>query len=621
VAGDQRTKDAMLRALPLLAGERITGLMGKRLEAEDFDRLAVGDSVRDLLLWMSDPGGYESRCEGAKWATFCNVCKSEYHFDPVENGVMRAGDLLLTGGGAWERVWERFCEAPTLYAGLVQVLRESTPQDLTVEPNRQPRVNLEQEDELRIALQSAAGLPHEQACAQVLELESKHGSRRNWIWAQLGDSPLAMLLEPLSRVARHAMEPIGNATVADAAAKYASDAWRCDEAALDALSAASSAETMLVNNVLKAIYVPWLENGARVFQEMVLREASALRSIVSGVPSEPETCILFADGLRFDLGQKLLAVLESRGVSVTLSHRIAPTPSVTATGKPMASPAHTTCGESEQNEDLAPLLGGKTCNAQRLRDEIAGQGIAVLASDETSFPPQSKQGGWTEYGKIDSKGHSLGLELASVTKQEIESLADRIQNLLDAGWSRVRIVTDHGWILVPMGMPKVALPSFLTDMKWSRCAVVQGKPPKGLVVLPWHWNSNVMIASPPGIGSFFANTDYAHGGVSLQELVVPELIAMRGTETVRAHMTNVAWRGMRCRVHVETNVAHARIDLRLRARDAQSSVLENTKDIGPDGEVSVVVSDEHEGKAVIVVIVDVNDQILDQKPTQVGEET
>ena len=48
--------------------------------------------------------------------------------------------------------------------------------------------------------------------------------------------------------------------------------------------------------------------------------------------------------------------------------------------------------------------------------------------------------------------------------------------------------------------------------------------------LPWHWNPVLRIASPPGIGAFVANTEYAHGGVSLQECVIPELIVERGEE-------------------------------------------------------------------------------------------
>ena len=58
IAKDNRTHDAMLRALALLAIEPLARLGGRRLEADDFDRLAIGDPVRDLLGWMSDADGF-----------------------------------------------------------------------------------------------------------------------------------------------------------------------------------------------------------------------------------------------------------------------------------------------------------------------------------------------------------------------------------------------------------------------------------------------------------------------------------------------------------------------------------------------------------------------------------
>ena len=46
--------------------------------------------------------------------------------------------------------------------------------------------------------------------------------------------------------------------------------------------------------------------------------------------------------------------------------------------------------------------------------------------------------------------------------------------LLEAGWTSVRIVTDHGWLYLPEGLPKVDLPKHLTLSRWARCAVIAG---------------------------------------------------------------------------------------------------------------------------------------------------
>ena len=61
IAKDSRTHGAILRSLPLLGPEPLAGLRGRRLEADDFDRLAIGDPVRDLLSWISDADGFQVR--------------------------------------------------------------------------------------------------------------------------------------------------------------------------------------------------------------------------------------------------------------------------------------------------------------------------------------------------------------------------------------------------------------------------------------------------------------------------------------------------------------------------------------------------------------------------------
>ena len=73
--------------------------------------------------------------------------------------------------------------------------------------------------------------------------------------------------------------------------------------------------------------------------------------------------------------------------------------------------------------------------------------------------------------KIDALGHKVQGELPLHLEHEVDRIADRVAELLDAGWERVRVVTDHGWLLLPGELPKVALPAYLTATKWPRCAV------------------------------------------------------------------------------------------------------------------------------------------------------
>lgn len=626
IARDSRTHDAILRALALLGPEPLAGLRGRRLEADDFDRLAIGDPVRDLLSWISDSEGFQARCDAGRWATFRDICVREFKFNPENDGTQAAADALLHGGGKWDGVWRRFCDSPRLYPGVSAVLRQARPRDLLgfVDQSRRPGFNEENEDKLRKALEAALSLPHIQACDQVAALDDEHKERRGWVWAQLGESPYAIALEPLGRLARAAKTALGGATAEAMAADYAAQGWRCDRAAMEALSRLKQgSENGLVTKVVRALYEPWLDRSARRFQELMSAPGIDPAKLTSSVTAERDTCVLFADGLRFDVGAVLQERLEARGFRVRISHRIAPIPTVTATAKAVASPAHAACSGRTDAEDFAPAmaLSNQPATASRLRNAMAKAGVEILDQDQTRMAVSSEAGGWTEAGKLDALGHSLEALLVRQIDPEIDALLDRIVGLLSSGWSRVRVVTDHGWLLLPGGLPKVELSPHLVATKWSRCAAVKGGSTPSIPTYPWYWNPILRIASPPGIGAFVANTEYAHGGISLQECVIPDLVVEHGEEAVTAAITAITWRGMRCRVVVKSNAAGLHADLRLNWKQAVSSIAASPKELENNGEASLAVSDDkHEGAAASVVISDASGRVLDFKPTTVGED-
>jgi hypothetical protein len=205
-------------------------------------------------------------------------------------------------------------------------------------------------------------------------------------------------------------------------------------------------------------------------------------------------------------------------------------------------------------------------------------------------------------------------------ESEVDRIADRVAELLDSGWRRVRVVTDHGWLLMPEDLPKVELPAYLTATKWARCAVVKGHAEPAVPTYAWHWNPEVRIVSPHGIACFRAGEKYSHGGVSLQECVIPDIVVERGVEIVRAAIQTIQWRGMRCRVGVDTSDPSLRVDLRLNWKQESSSIVAAVKAVGPAGEVSLAVADDrHEGAAAMVVLLDAGGKVLDRRTTSVGE--
>ena len=101
---------------------------------------------------------------------------------------------------------------------------------------------------------------------------------------------------------------------------------------------------------------------------------------------------------------------------------------------------------------------------------------------------------------------------------------------------------------------------------------------------------------------------------------MPDLIAERDTTAVAARITKVDWRGMRCRVTVETNTPHVVVDLWLNRRQSESSIAASVREVNDSGNASLVVAeDKYEGAAALVVVLDKAGRVLDDQSTTVGD--
>jgi hypothetical protein len=263
VARDRPTRQAMLGALSQLSVTPIARLRGKRLEAEDFDKLMLGDSIRDLLLWLNEPGGIRQEWDDAKWKAFCSRCKADYHFDPERDGDIVAGEKLGRRTDSWGEVWLRFREAPALYPNIPNLLRRAKPSELIFDKETWPDENDEQENVLRTALMALESVHPAEARTTIQTLERQHGSRRKWVWRTLGLSPLAVALQHLATLADWTAAALGGES-ADAMAKlYTEGAWLADEAVLKAIASVKTTEdNKAVESAVRSIYMSWLDDAA-----------------------------------------------------------------------------------------------------------------------------------------------------------------------------------------------------------------------------------------------------------------------------------------------------------------------------------------------------------------------
>jgi hypothetical protein len=137
-------------------------------------------------------------------------------------------------------------------------------------------------------------------------------------------------------------------------------------------------------------------------------------------------------------------------------------------------------------------------------------------------------------------------------------------------------------------------------------------------MVPWFWDEGVAIAVAPGVHCFEAGKVYEHGGISPQECVTPVLtVQLAHQPGRRVSIESVRWRGLRCDVTLEGGGTDV-VDLRVKARDASTSLVVEPK-LPREGKVSLLVEDDtREGEAAVVVVLSGGGAILAQAPTVVG---
>ena len=622
VASDSETGAALVASLPELAGQHWHRLESKYIDTDFLHGLLSPDPVRTLLDWLDHPIEMRESLSDGAWSAFVQQCKSDFGFDPASEGEIEGARRLGYRDGQWAQAWHRFRENPAEFPEIPDRLRQAQPFELLPDnPGSWPGLASDEEDKLRHALEHLLDKTPQDARTHLLVLEETHKARRGYVWADLGWTPLVLALEPLAELARKTTTGPAGQTVESITEWYASTGWRADMAVLAALDEIDrQADMTAVETAIATVYKPWADACARSLQVAVGPMANA-ETYVAAPPPAPQVgdVVLFVDGLRLDVAHLLRDRLAGAGLHTDLSTALAALPTVTQTSKPALVPI-----------DQGLLAAGAALNARRapdgpaagvkvLRGLMADAGVQVLGASEVGEP-----GGvaWVEAGEIDRRGHELGLRLAHEVDGEVQRIATRIEDLLAAGWKRVTVVTDHGWLLVPGGLPKNEdLPVAVTDTKKGRCARVKPGADPLVPTVPWHWDCYVRIAVAPGISCFEANQTYEHGGVSPQECVVPRLIVSSGEgHAAGAVVTSMKWRGLTLAAEFSGLPDGATIDLRASAGDAESSIADMAQVTGGEGKVILRVGDEDlEGDRTYLVVVGADGSLLLQRETTVGQ--
>ena len=627
VAGDQDTKNAIQESLAKLLEVEMDALQGRKLEAGDFRAIVTKDPARTLLRWMGDPGKIKLELEksGAEWTSFRAVCRDAYGFEPEKDGAITAAEKLTSGKAAWALVWGRYKEAPRAYPGVKELLNSRGQMTLFEKRSEyKPRSNRNEEERLEKDLIKLSSASQEDAIEKIQALAAEHTERSTWVWATLGEAPLAQAIGHL-RDLTEVVQSSGNPSTWEALAEYYSTlGWKADRSVLRALDVArSTATTQAVTAAIRAVYLPWLEKFSVLTQALAATYPVTGPQTCRNLPAEEGAVYLFADGLRMDLARDLEERLLTSGLLVEIAFDFdwSAIPTITPTAKPawmplaekLGGPLEGTGFQSKEQSNGKPLVHA------RFKQLVAELGISFLESNELGSPTGCA---WTEFGCVDTYGHEQGARLAWRVEEELAGLQQRIAELIQAGWAKVKVITDHGWLMLPGGLPKAELPKHLTESRWGRCAIPSAGAHHAYPMTSWFWDAAEAIVLAPGVSCFVAGMEYAHGGLTLQEALIPSLtVSAKQTGGAKSVvLKEMKWSGMRLNVVLE-GAQGLTIDVRSKVADATTSFAANPITGAADGQkTSLLVADDGaRGAAAFLVVVDQNGQPIFKQPIVIGE--
>jgi len=331
-----------------------------------------------------------------------------------------------------------------------------------------------------------------------------------------------------------------------AIAWYQDGGWRLDRAGEELMRTLSHPDPDLI-----ALIAPLREAYRNRWEDLLMRWSavwSAAGCPVVALPSAGEwlkevlaakapTAVIVVDALRYDLGVTLAERLNTQegAQRAHVAPARAPLPSVTALGMGMALPLPEKTLEAD-------LVGGawrlrqqgqsaNLSDAAERRDwwqEHGGvspdalRALASLVEGEIPAPAVKRTRLVIHDDALDQLGHDDQLEALGSEPVLVRYLAV-IGRLRDAGWRRILMVTDHGYIHWDGAAERQVPPPVAGALYTNRRALAypaETTLPAPQALAP---GGQYRIAFPSGAACFktYGGLGYFHGGASLQEWIIP----------------------------------------------------------------------------------------------------
>ncbi len=337
----------------------------------------------------------------------------------------------------------------------------------------------------------------------------------------------------------------------DAIDWYTSRGWELDQAGEILFKEAADLPTQMhrIRRRLRRGYLRTMDRIGRVFSALLSKSPDKVCSLpTAGEVALAElesqispTAIIFLDACRLDIGWRLAGLL-NQGEPVqraTVHAAAAPIPSITSLGMPFALPIKRENLRVELAKDhktfvvTAAGFDGDLKWAEQRRNwlkqsfdvkdwlEIA----EVLDGDSLKKPSRSRKLIAVHGDELDSHDGQLKLTGAD---DHLRRYVQAILKLREAGYSRVIVVTDHGFFHWQPDDHEIEdeLPTGKILWKHRRAVVGHGLSHPSAVRLNVP-RSSLEVVVPRSTNAFrtYGALGFFHGGATLQELVIPVVVA------------------------------------------------------------------------------------------------
>jgi hypothetical protein len=285
---------------------------------------------------------------------------------------------------------------------------------------------------------------------------------------------------------------------------------------------------------LQTAYRQWLNRSNTAFTDALERESdwlfpNAQRDLgKSFISMEGRSAVVIMDALRFELAQEILERL-GREYECQLTSAIASLPSITEVGMSALVPSTALMRLNVKDKKLRVFVGERETTQKSARDQIwTNAGYRVIDPQDTAILSPADVKVAVFHGAVDAIGEKLQTDFFSHVEELLKGLVRLFRDLLNKGYN-VFGTADHGFLTLPPFDQSgyLAVGTTADEVKKRRYRISLDEPLEPPVISrtakQLGLDGDVTIGFPPAASILSAHgaLTFLHGGISLQELVIP----------------------------------------------------------------------------------------------------